>query len=128
MNKLINLMPHMFTLLTPIGVEKVKGVLTCAAPTVTRTIPSSGVARATQAPSVVGEPVDGVPTTLPGSFGPVEGLPDPDGETSYIVSFITVGAARASGRAVSDLLTPGDLVRDAVTGQPVGCLNLARHS
>jgi len=57
----------------------------------------------------------------------VEGLPPPDGETGYIVSFITVGAARASGRTVTDLFTPGDLVRDA-TGQPVDCLNLARHS
>lgn len=131
MTTLKNLMPHTFTLVAPAGTERRKDGIFLAdgAPLIVlRTVDKEPVpARATQAPAKAGEPVDGIPTTLPGAFGPVENLPDPQEGVGYIVSFITVGAARASGRTVSDLFTPGDLVRNTA-GQPIGCLNLARHT
>lgn len=128
MNKLVNLMPHAFTLLSGSGVERQGANLTARHPDVIRTIPSAGIARASQAPAVPAPPVYGIPTTEPVRYGAVVGLPDPDpnGEIGYIVSLVTVSAARAQGRTLHDLFTPGDLVRDE-SGQPIGCLNLARH-
>jgi len=124
--RLVNLMPHAFTLLSCVGVERRGSTLTASNPTVIRTIPSTGVARASQDPAVAAPDVDGVPTTEPVRFGHVVGLPEFDGVHGYIVSFLTVQAARAHGRTTADLFTPGDLVRNA-EGQPIGCLNLARH-
>lgn len=125
--QLVNLMPHDFTLLSPSGVVHRGPTLTAANPTVLRVIPSTGVARATQEAPVAAPEVDGIPTTEPVRYGAVEGLPDFDGVHGYIVSLVTVQAARASRRTVADLFTPGDLVRDE-KGQPVGCLSLARHN
>ena len=124
--RLVNLMPHAFTLLSPVGVTRKGATLTATNPTVIRTIPSTGVARASQAPAVPAPTVEDVPTTEPVRYGAVEGLPGFDGVHGYIVSALTVSAARAQGRTVADLFTPGDLVRDE-SGQPIGCLNLARH-
>ena len=124
--RLVNLTPHVISILSPVGVERKGATLTATNPTVIRTIPSSGVARATQGYPVPAPMIEDVPTTEPVRYGAVDGLPNFDGVHAYIVSLVTVQAAREAGRSVEDLLTPGDLVRNE-EGQPVGCLNLARH-
>ena len=124
--RLVNLTPHVITILSPVGVARKGATLTATNPTVIRTIPSSGVARVTQGYPVPAPMIEDVPTTEPVRYGAVEGLPNFDGVHAYIVSLITVQAARETGRPVADLLTPGDLVRNE-EGQPIGCLNLARH-
>ena len=43
----------------------------------------------------------------------------------YVVSIVVAQAARASGRAVDDLLTPGQQIRDS-DGRVIGCRSLAR--
>lgn len=90
-------------------------------------IPSSGVARAEQQ-MVEGNPIVGMGNvfkTCRMSYGDLIGLPDPDGETFYIVSAITAEAARRSGRTTDDLLLTADLVRDD-QGRVVGCRAFAR--
>lgn len=52
-------------------------------------------------------------------YGEVENLPDPDGETFFIVSSIVASAA--GGR--NDLLIPNDFVRDE-EGRILGCRSL----
>lgn len=91
-------------------------------------IPSTGLARATQTDRPVGMvQTGGVQIPLVETvFGAVEGLPEPDGETMYVVSLITAQAAIASGRGGSDLLYPSGVpVRDA-NGQILGVRALAR--
>jgi len=55
-------------------------------------------------------------------FGQVEGLPEPDGETFYIVS---LAVAQAMSGKRSDLLVTDDTVRDE-NGKIVGCRAFAR--
>lgn len=43
----------------------------------------------------------------------------------YVVSLVTAQAARATGRTVEDLLTPGQQIRDE-HGRVIGCGSLAR--
>lgn len=90
--------------------------------------PCGVVARARQTDEIVGEVmVDGQAVTLVESvFGEVEDLPEPTEGVAYIVSFITVSAARAHGRPTSDLLTTSGPVRDA-DGRIIGCRQLARN-
>ena len=90
--------------------------------------PSGVVARARQTDEIVGEVVvDGQTVTLVESvFGEVEGLPEPAEGVAFIVSFITVSAARAHGRSTADLLTTSGPVRDA-EGRIIGCRALARN-
>lgn len=90
--------------------------------------PSGGVARARQTDRNVGEVmVDGFAVPLVKSvFGEVEDLPAPTEGVAFIVSFITVTAARAHGRPTSDLLTTSGPVRDA-EGRIIGCRALARN-
>jgi len=52
-------------------------------------------------------------------FGAVTGLPEPEPGTWFIVSMLV----RAACPNRTDLLSPGDLVRDAA-GQIIGCKNL----
>ncbi len=54
-------------------------------------------------------------------MGEVEGLPDVDGETVYIVSRMVLDAADPSR---GDLLAPGELVRDS-SGKVIGCKGLS---
>jgi hypothetical protein len=54
-------------------------------------------------------------------FGQPEGLPDPAGDTAYIVSQLVVGAAPDR----RDLYYPAELVRDSA-GRVVGCGSLGR--
>jgi hypothetical protein len=51
----------------------------------------------------------------------VTGLPDPDGETTYIVSQMVTAAAPSR----RDLVSPDDVVRDS-EGEIIGCRALAR--
>lgn len=51
------------------------------------------------------------------TFGEVEGLPEPEPETMYIVSALCMNAC--SNR--DDLLSPGNLLRDE-NGRPAGCI------
>lgn len=90
-------------------------------------IPSSGVARADQQDT----PADSVEfdgASIPcvrTVFGGVE-LPEPTEGVAYIVSNITVQAAKAVGRTTGDLLFPSGVpVRDA-DGQIIGVRALAR--
>ena len=94
------------------------------APGETRTIARSGqVARADELPQSAG-PIDGLPTTYV-VYGEIRDLPDPTAGTYYIVSMVTAMAARASGRAFEDLLTPGQQIRDDA-GRVIGCQSLQR--
>lgn len=82
------------------------------------------LARVSQESVIVGE-IDGV-EIVKIKYGQVEGLPDPDGETQYIVSFLTAQAAFANGRTTDDLLLTADLIRDD-EGRIVGCRQFARY-
>ena len=55
------------------------------------------------------------------SFNEVEGLPEPQENTIYIVSALVAGAAKDR----DDLVIPNDTVRDD-QGRIVGCKNLAK--
>jgi hypothetical protein len=104
--KIVNLTPHDLHLHLPDGRV--------------RTIPRSGtVARASQVNRPVGE-VDGIPL-VEASYGSVEGLPPPRAGVLLVVSALAAAAAR--GR--SDLVVPGDPVRDD-QGRVVGAKSLMR--
>lgn len=62
--------------------------------------------------SIVDVPTDRHVPVRAVSLGAVTGLPAPTPGTWYIVSIPVVDGARREGRTTSDLLTPGDLVRD----------------
>jgi len=126
---LVNCTPHAINILSNEGLQKTKTgwqVGPNQDPVIVRRIDASGIVpRASQGPSRPGEPVDGIPTQIPGDFGPPTDLPDPKEGVYMIVSILTIQAAKAAGRSLTDLLSPGDLVRDHA-GQIVGALNLAR--
>jgi hypothetical protein len=112
--ELVNLTPHALTIVDGDG-------------NIVATIPSSGVARARQTDRQVGEvEVGGV--TVPvfeTVFGETDGLPEPVEGVAYIVSIITLNAARAQGRTTDDLLLSSGLVRDDA-GAIIGCKGFAR--
>lgn len=89
--------------------------------------PSGRVARVTQTDVEVGQfytKHDGISflgSVRRASYGSVQNLPEFKKGTFYIVSLMTAQAAKAEGRDVSDLYMPGGLVRDAETGQIIGC-------
>ena len=87
------------------------------------TFPSVGVARARQHDVPAGE-IESIPVVKTG-FGEVSGLPEPTEDAVFIVSRITVEAARAQGRTTDDLLTTSGAVRDD-QGRIVGCRAFAR--
>jgi len=110
MMRLANLTPHDITLVCMDGAEVIIH-------------PSGTVARCTvRRETVETVQVNGhlVPINRT-RFGPVEGLPEPDGETWYIVSSIVAQAV--PGR--EDVLIVDDTVRDA-SGRIVGAKALAR--
>lgn len=78
--------------LTPHSVTLVEG-------DTTTTLTSSGLARVA---SIPGQPIGGILYSAP-AFGEVEGLPDPQPGTLYIVSALVAG--RCVGRA--DVFSPG---------------------
>ena len=89
--------------------------------------PAGVVPRAATSKEAAGEVVvDGVSIPVDRTtYGEVENLPEPDGETTYVVSLLTAQAARAGCRITDDLLVVGETVRDA-DGKIVGCLGLGR--
>jgi hypothetical protein len=103
----INLTPHAVHIM-PLGPE---GPV--------RTIPSSGQVRVATEREFVAQ-FGGIPINRT-YFGKVEGLPEEQEGTLYIVSSITAQAA--PGR--KDLLVPDDPVRDS-EGRVIGCRALAR--
>ena len=87
------------------------------------TFPSVGVARARQHDVPAGE-IESIPVVKT-EFGEASGLPEPTEDAVFIVSRITVEAARAQGRTTDDLLTTSGAVRDD-QGRIVGCRAFAR--
>ena len=87
------------------------------------TFPSVGVARARQTDTPVGL-IESIPVVKTG-FGEVTGLPEPTEGVAFIVSIITLNAARAHGRSTDDLLITSQAVRDD-QGRIVGCRAFAR--
>ncbi len=90
--------------------------------TVRAAFPSEGIARASQTAERVGE-LDGI-ELVSMRFGATEELPEPEDGIYYIVSVITANAAKAEGRATSDLLITADPVRDE-SGRIIGCKRFA---
>lgn len=100
--KLINLTPHAINLPD-------------------RTVPPSGtVARCAEVTTSVGN-IDGI-ELISRSYGEVTDLPAPQPETYYIVSALV----RAALPERADLLSPGDVIRDA-DGKIIGAKNLIRN-
>lgn len=95
---------------------------------VVASIPPSGVVagareEVTDAPSVV---VDGVEVPVQSRrFGAPTNLPEPEEGVVLFVSALTVTAAVAANRNVSDLLMPGELATK--DGKPFGILSFARQ-
>jgi hypothetical protein len=83
--------------------------------------PSGEIARVSTVSTPM-DPVDGIPVVLTG-YAEVEGLPEPQPDTYYIVSRLVLNANAISGR--QDVLAPGELVRDD-DGKPIGCNGLSR--
>jgi hypothetical protein len=108
--KVVNLTPHEVTVFDDDDV-------------VIKTYPSEGLARARQTNVIVGC-LDGTPV-VKAEFGEVDGLPAPTEGTVFIVSFITVNAAKAHGRTTDDLLVTSSPVRND-KGQVIGCRAFAR--
>ena len=80
--------------------------------------PSGQVARCATTTEHVGD-VNGIPAYVP-KYGEVTGLPAPVAGAVYIVSALV----RQAVPARTDVVSPGELVRDA-NGKPVGCRGLA---
>ena len=100
---IVNLTPHAITIIgkTPITIP-----------------PSDTVARCAVTRHQVGS-VNGIPVNR-SVFGTVEGLPDPQPDTYYIVSAVVAQACPDR----NDLLIPDDTVRDE-QGRIIGCRALA---
>ena len=112
--KIVNLTPHDIVVIAEDGSE-------------IRRYPASGqVARAKTETVVVGE-IDGVPVARQ-AFGDVQGLPDPQPDTLYIVSMV-VGQALGGSR--TDVLgpdtSPAGAVRDA-EGRIIGTRRLVAYA
>lgn len=87
----------------------------------TVTIPPSGIiARCVESTRQAGS-INGIPLVRK-DFGDVSGIPDQDPDTMYIVSALV----RIAFPGRYDLVSPGDLVRDA-DGKPIGCRNLVMN-
>ena len=102
---LVNLTPHAISFIAEDG-------------SVVRTIdPSGTLARVSTHTVTIGE-VDGLPVTAT-EFGEVEGLPEPQEGTAYIVSSLV--AQRVTDRV--DVFIPNESVRDD-NGRIIGCRSL----
>jgi len=101
--RLINLTPHALTIYGPNGMQE---------------IPASGsLARVRSTSEVIGE-VAGVPVIRP-TFAEVDGLPDPEPGTYYLVSSVVLTALRSHGIHRSDVIAPA-------TGPNDGCIRNAQ--
>lgn len=109
MATIINLTPHTINVLGADGARIAD-------------LPSAGVARVKANTDDAGM-VAGIPVVRT-NYGEIEGLPEPEAGTHYVVSSLLAAAAKVAGRDTSDLLVPGPLVRNDA-GQPVGCQGLS---
>lgn len=91
-------------------------------------LPASGLVPRAATTKVAEAPVefDGVVIPVDRTvYGEVENLPEPDGETTYVVSLLAAQAAAAGGRSTDDLLVVGEAVRNT-DGQIIGCTGFGR--
>lgn len=108
--KLINLTPHAVTIVNGDGA-------------IIATYPSEGEARIAQTNTPCGD-LDRVPVCKV-AYGEAIGLPEPQPDTGYIVSYITIAQIRLSGaRTVDDLYYPTEMARDE-KGRIIGSRYLA---
>lgn len=111
--KFVNLTPHAITFFQKnLEDQTMNKLLTVR--------PSGQIARVAAKTVVISEGFDGVPVTAT-EYGEVEGLPEPEDGTIYIVSSIV--AERCRDR--DDVFIPNESVRDA-QGRIIGCLSLGR--
>jgi hypothetical protein len=103
---IVNLTPHAINIVAADG-------------TITTFAPSGTVARVAATSVVVGD-VGGFPIFAQ-KMGEVVGLPDATPVTTFIVSGMVAAAVRRA-----DVLSPGDLVRDAANAV-IGCRGFIRH-
>lgn len=106
---IVNLTPHAITYIHSDGNQTI--------------LPSVGIARASQQITEAG--MSGEFRIVEMQFGEPVGLPDYAPGTQYVVSAITVAAAKAYGRTTDDLLLVADTVRNEA-GQIIGCRAFAR--
>ena len=83
--------------------------------------PSGIIARVKSSTEKVGDHV-GCPIYT-SVFGEIEGLPEPQENTLYIVSALALNAVPAHR---NDVVAPGNLQRDQA-GQPIGCVGFRRN-
>jgi len=103
---LVNLTPH------PIGLS-VDGVVT--------TIPTSGsVARVSTTPGAQCGILHGLPVFLPPTFGAVEGLPEAQEGTVFVVSMIVASGLQAAGLSRPDVVCPGTGPQDGAVRDEQG--------
>lgn len=108
--RLINLTPHPVTIVNEDGA-------------IIATYPSEGEARIAQTNAPCGV-LDRVPICK-ATYGEAIGLPEPQPDTGYIVSYITIAQIKLSGaRTVDDLYYPTEMVRDE-KGRIIGSRYLA---
>lgn len=121
--QVINLTPHALNVFVPTQVVRdgrTTSVAEGAEPVLT--VPSTGFARAKeiieQLPALnLGVEV---PVVRKAYADTVDGLPEPQEDTIYIVSFLTAQAAANR----EDVFFPGEAVRD-IAGNIVGCVGLS---
>lgn len=91
-------------------------------------IPSVGVARAIQRDVPLGSvEIDGVLVPVVQTvYEGTDGLPEPTEGVRFIVSSITIEAARAAGRVTNDLLFPSGFAKRDANGQIIGVSALAQ--
>lgn len=95
---------------------------------VVATVPPSGTVAGAKEESIESAPIsiNGVEVPVVARrFGAPTNLPEPEEGALLFVSALTVSAAVAAGREVSDLLMPGELATKG--GKPFGVLSLARQ-
>lgn len=108
---IVNLTPHSVTIVDDAG--KIIRVIE----------PTKPAARVSSTVSVVGD-VDGIPVTV-ATFGAVEGLPEPQEDTIYIVSLLVQQACPSRNDLLRPDTGPQNVVRDA-DGNIVGVKALAK--
>lgn len=86
-----------------------------------RSFASMGSARCTEE-TIITRNIDGIDISQT-TLGEVEGLPDPQPNTMYIVSRLILVACRDTR---NDLLVPNEIIRD-VKGNIIGCKSLASN-
>lgn len=91
---------------------------------VLRTIPKNGKLARVSMINTPSSPIDGIPVEEV-QYGEIKGLPEPTGDTYYIVSGVVAAAAKQQGR--TDVLAPGILVRNVNNpSETLGTLFLQR--